>query len=627
MSDDAASPPPGSPPGDAGHPAPPPRRAGGGVGLLVGITAIGALLFAASLGFVFYFAGSVDLGTVEDDSVLYVKLDGGVQDAPQPPGLLDPEDFPPTTTEVAAAIRKAGTDDRIRSVWVRLDGPALGWAGTQEIRDALVALRSAGKPCATYAETYSVGSYLLASACDEVVLTPAGVGMVNGLASSTTYYAELFENIGIEADMEHVGDFKSAVEPYERMAPSEAAAEATNALLDSLWDQWLATVAQGRGIDVETLRGWVDTPAMSPDKALDQGLVDALAYSDQVKARLGALGDEGWAESLTDTEAEEAKVELTSVKEYLKGIRADWAAKPKHVGVMFASGPIMSGTADGGLFGSQAIADRTMAKWLEEARDDESVAALVLRIDSPGGSGLASDLIWREIRRFQETGRPVVVSMGNAAASGGYYMAAPGDYVFAQPGTITGSIGVFGGKFTLGGVYEKVGVAEATYKRGALADLFSTTEPFSDEGRAVYREFLQTFYDRFLDIVAEGREMDRDTVHAVAQGRVWTGEQALVHGLVDELGGLDKAIAKAEELSGESDLGQTRWPKRKGFVEILLEDLEQGNDATTALQALAAAPFSPVTEEQLAQLVLLDRVFADHGVAAILPGGLRILDR
>ena len=616
MSDDDASP---------TRSAPPPARSRGGLGPLILITALGALVFGASLISVFYFAGSVDLGTVEENSVLVVDLNAQVQDAPQLGGLLDPEDFPPITTEIAAAVRKAASDSRIRSVWLRLDNPALGWAGTQEIRDALVALREAGKPCVTYAESYSSGTYLLASACDTIVLAPAGVGMVNGLASSTTYYAGLFDKVGIVPDMEHVGDFKSAIEPYERSGPSESAAEATNALLDSLWDQWLRTVADGRGIEQDTLQSWVDEVAMAPAVARERGLVDALAYPDQIRRHLDGLGQEDWVASLSDDETETEEVELTSVKEYLKGIRADWADAERFVAVVHAAGPIVSGTADGGLFGSQVIADRTMASWLRQAREDSRVEALVLRVDSPGGSGLASDLIWREIQRFQATDRPVVVSMGNAAASGGYYIAAPADYVLAQPGTITGSIGVFGGKLTIGGVYDNVGVSETTFRRGRLSDLFSATEPFSDEGRAVYRTFLQDFYDRFLAIVAEGRGLPTDAVHEVAQGRVWTGEQALERQLVDGLGGLEAAIEKASELAKGEVHGRLRWPQRKGFIEVLLEDLERRDEPLVALRALAQSPLSPLAESEIVQLLVLDRVLADGGAVALLPGNFRII--
>jgi len=618
MSDDASA---QSPP-----PAPPARRRAG-MGPLIAITVLGAALFAASVGFVFYLAGGTDLGTVEEDSVLVVKIDAAVQDAPQMGGLLDPEDFPPTTTEVAAAIRKAGSDDRIRGIWLRLDAPSLGWAGIQEVRAALVDFREAGKPCVAYSEAYMTDTYLLASACESVVLAPAGIGMVNGLSSSTTYYAELFAKVGIEPEFEHVGDFKSAIEPYERTEPSPAAEEAANALLDSLWDQWVRLVAEGRGIEPDTLRGWVDDVAMSPYVAQSRGLVDALAYPDQIDRHLDRLGEEGWAAALSDDERETTDVELTSVDEYLKGVRAEWSKGARFVGIIHASGPIVSGTAEGGLFGSQVIADRTMSRWIREAREDDRIVALVLRIDSPGGSGLASDLIWREIERFSATDRPVVVSMANAAASGGYYIAASADHIFAQPGTITGSIGVFGGKFSVRGTYDKLGIAETTYQRGELADLFSLTEPFSEEGRSVYRKFLQDFYDRFLEVVADGRDLEREAVHEVAQGRVWTGEQALERRLVDELGGLDDAVAKAAELAGETSPGRVRWPKRKGFVEVLLEDLERQDDPLAVLRAVADTPLLPLSESQLVELAVLDRVFADHGVAAMLPGNLRIISR
>ena len=588
--------------------------------VLLLLSGLGAGVFAASIAAVLYLLVWESPGQVNEGSYLDIRLSADVSDAPVPGGLfLEPEDFPPVTTEVAAAIRKAREDERIRGVLVRLDGPSMGWGGAHEIRSALTELRASGKPCVAYAEMYSTLSYFLGSACDEVVLAPSGIGMVVGLAATTTYYKGVFDKLGVDAEFEHVGDFKTAVEPYERAEPSEASVAATATLLDSLWDEWITKVAESRGVAPDAVQQWVDDPAMSPRAALDRGLVDALAFPDQVRQALSGLGEDGWSDLLSEP-AEEPKPELTPLREYLKDVRSAWAAPRKTVAVMHLSGPIVSGEVEGGLFAQQAVADKTFAKWMEEAREDDDVEGVVLRVDSPGGSGLASDMMWREIRRFQETGRPVVVSMADAAASGGYYISAPADWVVAQPGTITGSIGVFGGKLNLAGVYEKVGLTQATFKRGEQADLFSTTAPFSDAGKDAYRGFLQDFYDLFLQRVAEGRELDVAQVHEVAQGRVWTGVQALERGLVDELGGLHTAIDKVGELAGSSELGVTRWPRRKGFVDVLLEDLQSPEAAVR----VSLVGFDDVSDAAMEEVFMLQRVLADGGVAALLPGTLKV---
>lgn len=611
-------------------PSPPPTRHTASTRVLVALSLIGALVFASSFAVVLYLVAWEDLGEVTEGSFLELKLTGQIQDAPASGGMfLEPDDFPPVVTEIASAVRRAAEDERIEGVYLRLEGTSLGWAGNQEIRSALGALREAGKPCVAYAEMYSTASYHLASVCDHVVLAPSGVGMVIGVAASTTYYAGTLEKLGVEAEMEHVGDFKTAVEPYERTEPSEAATLAMDALLDSLWGQWVAEVAEGREVEADTVQAWVDEPSISPQRALERGMVDALAFPDQVRRRVTRATEDDWLALLEEPLEErqrgekakdKAKKRLTPLKEYLKDLRGEWSSASSQIAVVHAAGAIVSGEAEGGLFGGQTIADKTFAKWMAEIRGDDDVAGVVLRIDSPGGSGLASDMIWREIERTRATGRPVVVSMANAAASGGYYMSAPADWIVAQPATITGSIGVFGGKMNLSGTYEKLGLTQATFKRGEQADLFSPTSGFDEAGRQVYRTFLLDFYERFLQRVADGRGMTRDEVHEVAQGRVWTGEQALERGLVDELGGLEVAIAKAEALAEVEGAGVVRWPKRKGFVELLLEDLE-GGSAEISLEL-----YPGVDTSQVQQLLLLEKILSGGGVAALLPGALRLGD-
>ncbi|MEQ1503084.1 MAG: signal peptide peptidase SppA [Myxococcota bacterium] len=605
-------------------PAPPARPATRGRSstvVLLGITAVAMLVFVVTVGVVGWMV-SRSGGTVAEDSFLQIRLAGEIPDAPVVGGLyLDPDDAPHILTDIAMAIREAKDDERIAGLYLQLDQPVAGWAGAQELRAAIADLRAAGKPCVAYAEAYTTGSYYLASACDRVVLAPSGIGMVTGLAANITYYAGTFEKIGVKAEMLHVGDFKSAVEPYERTGPSEPAAEAMNTLLDSLWHQYVAQVAESRGKTVDEVQAWIDQPSLSPQRMLALGMVDALAYPDQVRANAHRAADAEWVTELTEPVTDDDDTiddRFTSLDAYLKGL--DAPSGGSKIAVVYAEGPIVSGEVEGGLFGSSAgIADRTFRKWMDEIREDDTIDAVVLRVNSPGGSGLASDMMWRDIERVKAAGKPVVVSMGNYAASGGYYIAAPADWIVAEPGTLTGSIGVFGGKITFQGTYEKLGLTQTTFKRGAEADLLSPTAPFDDAGRVVYQTFLDDFYEQFLSRVGTGRELARDDVHVIAQGRVWTGEQALERKLVDQLGGLDDAIAKAAELASVTDYAVARWPAQKSFVDLVLEDLESSSAPMSV-----SIDVPGVDAGDLTDLFVLARILDDGGVAAVLPGRLEL---
>jgi protease-4 len=604
---------------------PPPKKSSRATRILLGFTAFGVLLFVACLAAVVYMVTREETGTIEDDTFVAVKLSGTLSDIRPPPSLFaDPSKPDMFVGSWAASIRAAATDDRVRGLYLKLDMPQAGWGRLQELRSALKAFRAEGKPCVAYAEVYDDASYYLASACDQVVLAPSGISMVNGIEVTQSFYAETFEKIGVEPEFEHVGDFKSAIEVYERTGPSEPAAEAMNYLLDGLWDVVVDDIAVSRGMETAAARALLEFPPLSPDEALERGLVDALAFPDAVVARIHQVEQDDWVELLAqpvpDDLQKAVEKRFTSIEEVAKTVASRNRSKASHIAVVHADGTIMSGEAEGGLFGSQVAADRTFREWMREVRDDDSVKAIVLRVNSPGGSGLASDMMWREIQLAKADGLHVVVSMADYAASGGYYISAPADWIVAQPNTITGSIGVFGGKLNLAGVYENLGVQQHTYKRGELADLFSLTSGFSEEGRTTYRRFLSDFYERFLERVATGRDMSRDEVHEVAQGRVWTGKQALDRGLVDQLGGLDVATAKAAELAKLEDdtWGIKRWPRQKDIYELLMEDFGQAS-----VEVDLALPVAPDLQDDVAELLMLERILAD-GAAALLPGGLTV---
>ena len=612
--------------------------------LLLIVAALGALIMVAGVVAVVLLV-QTDMPTfTQEPKWLKARIAGQLREAPGSEALLvDPLDLPPLSTELVASLQHAATDDAVHGVYIELGPVGAGWATVQEVRGALKTVVDAGKPCVVSADVLTTKEYVLASPC-ELHLAPAGLIFVEGMSTTRMYYAETFERYGVSANFEHVGDFKSAVEPYERTGPSEAAQAANDALLDSIFEQMLADMADGRGVELEVARGWLSDPPMTPSLALERGMIDAMSYPDEVRAGLsrpmaededatdaeagttGTTDDDttGTTEGETDEgdDADDAP-DFLKLSEYLRDRRQDWKKGGEKVAVIYAEGAIVSGTSNQDMFGSRYIGDRTVIKQLRKAREDDAVKAVVLRVSSPGGSGTASDAMWREIVRTRDE-KPLIVSMGDYAASGGYYMAMAGDRIFASPGTITGSIGVFGGKLNLAGVYESFGVHLHTDKRGEYATLLSSTKDFDEAERAKFKSFLSGFYTVFTTKAAEGRGMALADLEAVAQGRVWTGEQALAHGLVDELGGLDAAIAYAAEAAELDGYAIQRIPERRSFIDQLVEELS--NPSPDAGAALSQLPLQGAALRTAASLARLERVLADGSPAALLPGDLTLED-
>ena len=562
--------------------------------LVLGLALMGGLVGVAGVAGVALFLSGGMAPTVKEGTFLQVEIDASMEDAPGGGGLVfDPADFPLLLTDVTSEIRRAAEDERIKGLYLEVNSIGVGWAGATELHDAIAAFSASGKPCYAWSDALDNKAYYVASACKEIYVSPSGLLLVNGFAVTTEYYAGAMEKLGVSANFEHVGDFKSAVEPYQLTEPSTAASEAMDLMLEGLYTELVAGIAAGRSVPVETVTAWIDDPPITPAAALARGMITGMKYRDQVADEL----------------AGEERTELDDYRE-----EASPFASGKRIAVVHADGAIVSGDSGTPLFGGSMVGDRSIIEILDELREDEEVAAVVLRVNSPGGSGLASDNIWRALVRLKEAGKPLVVSMGDYAASGGYYIAAPGDWIVAEPNTLTGSIGVFGGKMNLGGLYEKVGITTHTWQRGQMSNIFSPIADFSEPERAKFREFLTSFYEVFLSRVGEGRKMDREAVHAVAQGRVWTGAQAKERGLVDELGGLDVALRKAEELAELGDDVEVlfeRFPHRKTFIEQLSEDLAESE--------LPLEAQIPAVRKAWSRLETLDRVLADGGVAALMP--------
>ena len=598
-----------------------PRRRGLATALLVvlSVAMIGVFVMCAGVVLV---AVSVPAGPrVASGTYLELDLAGAIPDAPSAGALvLDPVDLPPVATEIAESIREAAVDERIEGVYLRLRSPSMGWALRREIRTALAELREAGKPCVAYSEMYSMGDYYLASACDKVVIARAGVFLVNGISSSVTYYRDALEKLGVESEFVYVGDYKTAVEPFMRMGPSEAAVESYEALYDSLYASIVSEIAASRGWSVEEATALFDQPRLEPSMALERKLVDGLAYEDQVIAALAYVSDPSWSERLAvvgEAEGDDSEVSLTPLGVYRADARRKAAGVADRIAVIHAEGPILPGSGDTGLFATGGLYDGPFAKWMSRARTDDRVKAVVIRVNSPGGAALAADRMWHEIERVKAAGKPVVVSMGDYAASGGYMISCNADWIVAQPTTLTGSIGVFGQFFNVAKTYEMLGLAEHTYKRGEHSAMLGMTDAMSESERAILQSWINETYAEFVQQVADGRRTSVDKIEPVAQGRVWTGSQALKNGLVDELGGLEVALAKASSLAQLTEYRVVRYPKPMTFFDVLLEDLS-ANQVAAPVTVQVELPL-PHAEAMLEHIEIMRRIHEVGGVAVYNP--------
>lgn len=451
--------------------------------------------------------------------------------------------------EIREALRKAADDSRIAGIYLRIRGVEAGWATVASIRDGLEEFKASGKPIYAWSDQWSEKPLHLAGVADEIYLHPVGAVGLNGFASTPMFYKGMFDKVGIEPKVFKVGTFKSAVEPYKDYQMSEPNREQISTLLFDLWNEFRDSLALARTdlspnqIDSLTSQGLILT---RPELAVQSGVIDGLAYENDVHE---LLKEELELES-------GGELEMVSLSKYISArVRSKNLKKssPK-VAVLFMEGTIVDGKGNNGEIGGDAF-----VKELRKVRDDSTVKAVVLRINSPGGSALASDLMWAEIESVKKK-KPVIASMGDVAASGGYYISAPCDYIFARPSTITGSIGVFSLMFNTEALYEEqLGISFDRVATHPLADLGNTNREMTSQEEAVMQEGVNRIYSRFIDIVRTGRGFkDSVEVDKIAQGRVWSGQRALELGLVDELGGLDAAVAFAKEKAGLSDNEETQ---------------------------------------------------------------------
>ena len=495
------------------------------------------------------------------------------------------------------------TDDDIAGVIFRIEGVGVGWATLQEIRTKLHEFRDAGKETIGYLEGGGNAEYLLASVMDRVVLTPTGGLNLTGLRAEVLFYKGLFDKLDIEADMLAMGEYKSGIEPYMRDGMSDAFRESMTALLDDLYAQLLNHIAENRdGISAETASDLIDRGPFTAAEAKQEKLVDALQYYDELVATLKAASEDEEVQVGKPGAQRERKVPdmnsfagLMQLFSMLNPPQRAQAAGENQIALIYASGPILP-DIDSLFIPMAVVTPKALKKAFEKARTDDSVRAVVFRIDSPGGSAFASDLIWREVVLTQRE-KPVVVSMGDVAASGGYYIAMAAGTIVAHPSTLTGSIGVFGGKLNLKGLYDKAGLTKEIIAHGQNATLYSDYGGFTPTERERVEKMMKTVYEDFVSKAAAGRGKSFDAIDEIAQGRVWTGRQAQELGLVDELGGLDVALSIAKEQAGFAEDDKVNLivlPKQRPLFEQLIEQMIEGTAGSSIQPPRRLAASQPV---------------------------------
>ena len=539
---------------------------------IVGLIACGIVISIIGIVSIVGIAASAETATVvSDNSIFKLELKGTVTErlVENPfASLMSEEQTALGLDDILASIQKAADNDYIKGIYLEAGGIMASPASTEEIRNALLRFKETGKFVVAYGGSYTETDYYICSVADKVILNPQGMVDWHGVASQTIYYKDLLAQLGVEMEVFKVGTYKSAVEPYTSMKMSEENREQITAYTSSIWNNMVKGVSSSRGITPEKLNECADRymAFASPEETLAAGLVDTLLYMDETK---------NFLKQLMDIE-EDDRLEVLSldeVKNIQKNIPLDKSGNI--IAIYYAEGQIVDVPSSANIGATPEIVGDKVCKDLSQLRDDETVKAVILRVNSPGGSAFASEQIWNEVVKLKEK-KPVIVSMGDYAASGGYYISCAADTIIAQPNTLTGSIGIFGmfpNPHKL--VTDKLKLNVETVKSNKHADFGSIFRPFNDSERAIMQGYINRGYATFIKRCADGRQMSTADIESVAQGRVWTGEMAKEIGLVDLLGDIELAKDIAAEKAGIESYTLISYPKEENTLTMLLNQTKE----------------------------------------------------
>ena len=530
---------------------------------VTGIIISSVVLFFISILVVFSMVSSSESETqVRKNSVMMLDLNGTLTERSQenPLDFLMKEDYKTYgLDDILSSIRKAKENEDIKGIYIQATSLGAGFASLEEIRDALKDFKESGKFIVAYGDTYTQNLYYLSSVADKVLLNPQGMLEWRGLAATPMFFKDLLEKIGVEMQIFKVGTYKSAVEPFISTETSPANREQVNVYLSSIWGQITSSVAESRNLSVEALNKEADRMLMfyPAEESVKNGLVDTLIYKNDVRDYLKNMVG-------IDKDDNMPVLGIQDMINVKKNVPRDKSGNV--IAVYYAYGEI-----DGGSSAStdEGINSEKVIKDLRKLKDDENVKAVVLRVNSPGGSAYGSEQIWYAVNQLKKE-KPVIVSMGDYAASGGYYIACNADTIVAEPTTLTGSIGIFGMMPNAKGLTEKLGVNFDVVKTNPYADFGNLTRPMNDGEKGLMQMYVNKGYELFLTRCSDGRGISMEELDKIAQGRVWTGSTAKELGLVDELGGLDKALEIAIAKAGVDAYTVMNYPKKEGFLESLM---------------------------------------------------------
>ena len=536
---------------------------------MVGIFLIAALFSVMGIvSLVSIIASGSSETHIKENSILHLNLSGILTDRTQENPLdkimnMGEESNAVSLEQAITALKKATVNDNIKGVYLEAGTLSAQPATVQELRQALVDFKKSGKWIVSYADSYGKMGYYLSSVADTLLLNPEGSVDFSGLESQPMFFKEVLDKLGIEMQVFKVGTYKSAVEPFICTEMSDANREQITSYLTNVWNNVLIDVAASRNIDVDKLNKLADTQTMfaRAQSSVDNGLIDALCYIDQVKDIL---------RSNCNLVNKDDKLSFASISDVANSAKSE-EGKGEQIAVYYACGEIVQ-SASTGLDQEVQIVGEKVVKDLQALRTDPKVKAVVIRVNSPGGSAYASEQIWREVTLLKKE-KPVIISMGDAAASGGYYISCASDRIFADPTTITGSIGIFGMVPNVSNLLtKKIGLKFDIVKTNEMADMGTMSRPFNAAERAQLQKMIEQGYDTFTKRVADGRGMSQDSVKLIAEGRVWTGEQGLKIGLVDELGNLDDAIAYAAKMIESKEYHTVSYPAEEDPFAMILNE-------------------------------------------------------
>lgn len=530
------------------------------IGLVVGIVLCG--LTALIVGFaIVRLAGSFSERpiNVSDGSTLVVKLEGDIPEK-SPPEIPLPffeAQSPITVHEIWETFHKAAADPRIKAILFEPSGLGIGWAKMQELHDDILQFKKSGKPIITFLRAPSGREYYLASATDRIFLEPEDSLDLKGLRVEDIFVKNTLDKVGVKVDVIHAGKYKDAGDIFTQTSMSPETSEVLNQILDQYYGNLIETVAKGRKREPDAVRAIIEQGPYMAKEALAKGLVDTLGYDDQVTQDI-------------QSRLKQTELKRVSIRAYLKAPVASTGVV-RRVALVVGEGEISRGSGNPNS-DEQGITDTGLIKLLKQAENDSSIRGVILRVDSPGGDGVASDDILHEAKNLSKK-KPLVISMGDVAASGGYFISVTGDPIIAYPNTLTGSIGVIFARFNLHGLYDKIGVNKQLLTRGRYADIDSEYAPLSNDARQKISGQIDAFYKSFVSRVADGRGKSFDQIEPLSQGRVWLGVQAKQNGLVDELGGLDRAvelIRKRANIAATDRITLVPYPGKRSVLDFLL---------------------------------------------------------